>query len=188
MRHQTEPNSWQGLTLRSPSNTSRRPRSLTAWGASSGSALLSPVDLTQAMLERIAKVDPRLKSYATVMHEQALADARAAHQEIEAGRYRGPLHGVPIGIKDLCYTQGVRTMGGTAVLKNFVPTFDSTVVSKLRSEGAVMLGKLNLSEAASAGYNPAFDVAPAENITGLITERGVIQPVTRSAIEKALKV
>jgi len=119
---------------------------------------LSPVDLTQLMLDRIAKVDPRLKSYATVMSEQALADARAALQEIEAGRYRGPLHGVPIGIKDLCYTKGVRTMGGTAVLKDFVPTFDATVVSKLRSAGAVVLGKLNLSEGAAAGYNPAFDV------------------------------
>ena len=119
---------------------------------------LSPVDLTRLMLDRIARVDPRLKSYATVMSDQALADARAAFQEIEAGHYRGPLHGVPIGIKDLCYTKGVRTMGGTAVLKDFVPTFDATVVSKLRSAGAVVLGKLNLSEGAAAGYNPSFDV------------------------------
>jgi len=119
---------------------------------------LSPVDLTRMMLDRIAQVDPRLKSYATVMSEQALADASAALQEIQAGRYRGPLHGVPIAIKDLCYTQGVRTMGGTAVLKNFVPTFDSMVVAKLRTAGAVVLGKLNLSEGAAAGYNPSFDV------------------------------
>jgi amidase len=119
---------------------------------------LSPVDLTTLMLDRIGKIDPRLKSYATVMSDQALADARAALQEIEAGRYRGPLHGVPIGIKDLCYTKGVRTMGGTAVLKDFVPAFDATVVSNLRSAGAVILGKLNLSEGAAAGYNPSFDV------------------------------
>lgn len=119
---------------------------------------LSPVDLTRLMLDRIAKIDPRLKSYATVMSEQALADASAALQEIEASHYRGPLHGVPIGVKDLCYTKGVRTMGGTAVLKDFVPTFDATVVSKLRSAGAVVLGKLNLSEGAAAGYNPSFDV------------------------------
>ena len=122
------------------------------------SRALSPVDLTRVMLDRITSVDPRLKSYATLMADQALAEARAALQEIEAGRYRGPLHGVPIGIKDLCYTNGVRTMGGTAVLKDFVPTFDATVVSKLRSAGAVILGKLNLSEGAAAGYNPAFDV------------------------------
>jgi Asp-tRNA(Asn)/Glu-tRNA(Gln) amidotransferase A subunit family amidase len=119
---------------------------------------LSPVDLTRLMLDRIAKVDPRLKSYATVMREQALAEAGAALQEIEAGRYRGPLPAVPIGIKDLCYTKGVRTMGGTAVLKDFVPTFDFTVVSKLRSAGAVVLGKLNFSEGAAAGYNPSLDV------------------------------
>jgi amidase len=119
---------------------------------------LSPVDLTRLMLERIAKVDPRLKSYATVMSDQALADANEASQEIEAGHYRGPLHGMPIGIKDLCYSKGVRTMGGTAVLRDFVPTFDATVVSKLRAAGAVVLGKLNLSEGAAAGYNPSFDV------------------------------
>lgn len=119
---------------------------------------LSPVDLTRLMLDRIVKVDPQLKSYATVMSEQALADARAALQEIGAGRYRGPLHGVPIAIKDLCYTKDVRTMGGTAVLKKFVPTFDGTVVTKLRAAGAVVLGKLNLSEGAAAGYNPSFDV------------------------------
>jgi amidase len=110
------------------------------------------------MLERIAKVDSALKSFATVMREQALADAAASLREMEAGRYRGPLHGVPIGIKDLCYTKGVRTMGGTAVLRDFIPTFDSTVVSKLRAAGAVVLGKLNLSEGAAAGYNPSFDV------------------------------
>jgi amidase len=110
------------------------------------------------MLDRIARVDGNLKSYATVMSDQALADARAAEQEIQSGKYRGPLHGVPVAVKDLCYTQGVRTMGGTAVLKDFVPTFDGTVVAKLRESGAVLLGKLNLSEGATAGYNPAFDV------------------------------
>jgi amidase len=119
---------------------------------------LSPVELTRLMLERIAKVDPILKSYATVMSDQAVADATAASHEIRAGRYRGPLHGMPVAVKDLCYSKGVRTMGGTAVLRDFVPTFDGTVVSKLRAAGAVILGKLNLSEGAAAGYNPAFDV------------------------------
>jgi amidase len=119
---------------------------------------LSPVDLTHLMLDHIAKVDPTLKSYATVMSDQAVADATAAFHEIGAGGYRGPLHGMPIAIKDLCYSKGVRTMGGTAVLRDFVPTFDGTVVSKLRAAGAVILGKLNLSEGAAAGYNPSFDV------------------------------
>ena len=103
------------------------------------------------MLDCIAKVDSQLKGYATVMSEQALADAGAALQEIQAGRYRGPLHGVPIAIKDLCYTQGVRTMGGTGVLKNFVAAFDSTVVAKLRTAGAVVLGKLNLRKEPQPG-------------------------------------
>ncbi|MEA3178301.1 MAG: amidase [Gammaproteobacteria bacterium] len=97
---------------------------------------LSPVQLTQHMLDRIAQADAILKSYATIMGEQALADARAAEKEIQCGRYRGALHGVPIGVKDLCYTKGVRTMGGTAVLRNFVPTFDATVVSRLRAAGS----------------------------------------------------
>ena len=122
------------------------------------SRALSPVDITRHQLERIARIDGYLKSYATLMPEQALADARTAERDIRAGRYRGPLHGVPIGIKDLCYTKGVRTMGGTAVRKDFVPSFDATVVSKLRDAGAIVLGKLNLSEGAAAGYNPTFDV------------------------------
>ncbi len=123
-----------------------------------GSRDLSSVALTQHMLDRIATVDRSLKSYATVMSDQALADARAADQEIRAGKYRGPLHGVPIAVKDLCYTRGVRTMGGTAVLQDLVPTFDATVVSKLREAGAVLLGKLNLTEGAMLGYSPAFGV------------------------------
>jgi len=119
---------------------------------------ISPVAITQQMLTRIASVDPVLKSYATLMSDQALADARTAEKEIQAGQYRGPLHGMPIGVKDLCYTKGVRTMGGTKVLQDFIPTFDATVVTKLRAAGAVILGKLNLSEGATAGYNPARDV------------------------------
>jgi amidase len=119
---------------------------------------VSPVDLTREMLARIAAVDPVLKSYATVMGDSAMADAQAAAREIAAGRYRGPLHGVPIGIKDLCWTKGVRTMGGLAVRRAFVPQEDATVVTRLRAAGAIVLGKLNLSEGAAAGYNPAMDV------------------------------
>ncbi len=119
---------------------------------------LSPVALTRAMLERMECIDPLVKSYATVMREHALAAAATAEAEIRAGRYRGPLHGVPIAVKDLCYTSGVRTMGGTPVRKDFVPSFDATVVAKLAQAGAVLLGKLNLTEGAMAGYHPSFDV------------------------------
>ena len=119
---------------------------------------LSPVDLTRDMLARIAAIDPVLKSYATVMADSAMAEAQAAAREIAAGRYRGPLHGIPIGVKDLCWTKGVRTMGGLAVRRSFIPQEDATVVTRLRAAGAVVLGKTNLSEGAAAGYNPAMDV------------------------------
>ena len=119
---------------------------------------ISPVELTRATLERIAALDGGLKSYATVMAEQAMAAAQVAEDEIAAGRYRGPLHGVPIAVKDLCFTAGVATMGGAQVLRDFVPDFDGTVVRKLKDSGAVIVGKLNLTEGAMAGYNPAFDI------------------------------
>ena len=119
---------------------------------------VSPVELTHRTLTRIATVDPVLKSYATVMGDQAMADAERAASEIAAGRYRGPLHGVPIAIKDLCWSKGVRTMGGLAVRRDFVPEQDATVVTRLRAAGAVVLGKTNLSEGAAAGYNPVMDV------------------------------
>ena len=119
---------------------------------------LSSVELTQAILERIEALDGDLKSYATVMADSALASARAAEQEIAAGNYRGGLHGVPIAVKDLCFTTGVATMGGARVLRDFVPDFDGTVVRKLNAAGAVILGKLNLTEGAMAGYNPEFQI------------------------------
>lgn len=119
---------------------------------------VSPVALTDHMLQRIASVDTTLKSYATVMTEQARADAKTAQDEINSGTHRGPLHGVPIAVKDLCFTKSVRTMGGTPVLKDFVPDSDATVVQRLRDAGAVILGKLNLTEGALVGYHPSFGI------------------------------
>ena len=118
---------------------------------------LSPVELTRAMLDRIDAVDGRLKSYATVMAEQAMTAARTAEREIQGGVYRGVLHGVPVAVKDLCYTKGVRTMGGMAVRAEFVPDHDATVVSRLAGAGVVLLGKLNLTEGALGSYHPDFD-------------------------------
>lgn len=117
---------------------------------------LSPVDLTRRMLDRISSIDPRLRSYETVMTEQALADAARAEEEIGSGSYRGALHGIPVAVKDLCYTEGVRTMGGSGALADFVPDYDATVVARLREAGAVLLGKLSLTEGAMAGYHPDF--------------------------------
>jgi len=90
---------------------------------------LSPVDLTRQMLERIDLLDHQLKSYATVTQELALKGATQAEADIAAGRYRGALHGIPIAVKDLCYTSGIRTMGGLAVLKDFPFCISSAVMT-----------------------------------------------------------
>ena len=92
------------------------------------------------------------------MTEQAMEAGRKAEQEIQAGNYKGPLHGIPIAVKDLCFTAGTGTMGGLKVLRDFVPDYDATVVHKLREAGAVILGKLNLTEGALSGYHRDFPI------------------------------
>jgi amidase len=119
---------------------------------------VSPVEVTSQLLDRIASVDGALHSYVTVMADAAMDSARQAEREILDGRYRGPLHGMPIGVKDLCYTRGVRTMGGTRVLADFVPDYDATAVARLKTAGAVILGKLTLCEGAMGPYHPALEV------------------------------
>ncbi len=119
---------------------------------------LSPVELTTALLERIDQLDDQLKSYATLMSDSALTAAQQAEKEISSGVYRGPLHGIPIAVKDLCFTKGIRTMGGAKVLADHIPDYDSTVGKKLNDAGAVLLGKLNLTEGAMGGYHPEFDI------------------------------
>ena len=118
----------------------------------------SAVAITQSQLSRIASHDGELQAFASVLAESALTGARIADREIAAGKYRGPLHGVPIALKDLCFTRGHRTSGGAAVRRDFVPEYDATVVDKLKNAGAIILGKLNLAEGAMAGYNPEFRV------------------------------
>ncbi len=119
---------------------------------------LSPLGLTEAMLARIDALDGELHSYLTVMADAALASAARAEAEIAAGQYRGPLHGIPVAVKDLCYTRGVPTTGGLAVRADFLPGYDATVVSRLQDAGAVLLGKLNLTEGAMTGYHPDFKI------------------------------
>jgi amidase len=119
---------------------------------------LQSLDLTRRLLDRIAAVDGHLQSYVTLMTDRALASARRMDAEIEAGRYRGPLHGVPVAVKDLCYTRGVRTMAGTKIFADFVPDFDATVVARLEAAGAVILGKLVLCEGAFGPYFPGLQV------------------------------
>ena len=118
---------------------------------------VSPVEATEAYLQRIDEVDGKLNSYITVLREQALESARQAEEEIASGTYRGPLHGLPMAVKDQFYTAGIRTTGGSAVLRDFVPDEDSTVMAKLKVAGAVLLGKLNMSEFAMADiYNHPY--------------------------------
>ncbi len=107
---------------------------------------VSPVEATEAYLERIPQVDSHLNSYITVTQERAMADAHLAEQEISSGTYRGPMHGIPVAVKDQFYTKGILTTGGSSILKDFVPDEDATVMTKLDQAGAVLLGKLNLSE------------------------------------------
>ena len=119
---------------------------------------LSPVELTQAMLNRIESLDRRLHAYALVTPELALEQARAAEADIARHSYRGPLHGVPIGLKDLCYTKGIRTAHGMPIHRDFRPSFDGTAVKRLYDAGAVCLGKLQLTEGAFADHHPSITV------------------------------
>src|SRR5271169_955432 len=112
---------------------------------------ISPVQVTQDCLSRIEKLDPALNAFITVMTESALAEARAAEAEITRGEWRGPLHGIPIALKDLIDTAGTRTTAASAVFEHRVPAEDAEVVRRLRRAGAVILGKNNLHEFAYVG-------------------------------------
>jgi aspartyl-tRNA(Asn)/glutamyl-tRNA(Gln) amidotransferase subunit A len=115
---------------------------------------LSPVELTRAVLERVEKVDGTLQTYITLLRDSAMAEAKAAEAEIRRGSYRGPLHGIPIALKDNYDTKGVRTTAGAPLLRQNVPAEDSTVAARLKAAGAVLLGKLTLTEFACAGPDP----------------------------------
>jgi amidase len=117
---------------------------------------ISPVEVTQAILSRIEKHDPTLKSYTTVTPELALEQARKAETEILSGNYRGVMHGIPIAVKDLCFTKGIPTSGGMSIYREFKPDHDATVVVKLAAAGSVLLGKLHMTEGAMLEHHPAF--------------------------------
>ncbi len=115
---------------------------------------LSSVDATKSILARIERLDPGLKAYATVTADRALADAARLDAETAAGKSRGVLHGVPIAVKDLCNTAGIATAAGMAIHRRNVPTMDATVVTRLRDAGAVILGKLQMTEGAYGAHHP----------------------------------
>src|SRR5215472_17020324 len=122
------------------------------------SGALSPVELTERMLERIALVDPYLKAYVEVLSNQARVAARIADAEIRCGRYRGPLHGIPISVKALYDVKGVRSTSCSKVRENYIPEEDATVVKKLRGAGAIILGTATTYE-----FAYGFDSPPTRN-------------------------
>jgi aspartyl-tRNA(Asn)/glutamyl-tRNA(Gln) amidotransferase subunit A len=124
---------------------------------------VSPVELTQAFLARIEKLNPRLNAFITVTGTAALEDARKAEAEIARGEWKGPLHGIPLAVKDLIETAGVKTTAASAVLKDNIPTADAEVIRRLKSAGAILLGKLNLHEFAYGGSGIIGHFGPARN-------------------------
>src|SRR4029077_5347016 len=116
---------------------------------------VSALELTEQMLRRVERVDPTLKSYALVTPELALAQAKEADRLIGRGPLLSQLHGMPIAVKDLCVTKGVKTAAGMPLHRDFVPSYDATVVRRLRDTGAVLLGKLQLTEGAFPDHHPA---------------------------------
>jgi aspartyl-tRNA(Asn)/glutamyl-tRNA(Gln) amidotransferase subunit A len=119
---------------------------------------VSPVELTSFLLARIERLDPKLNSFITVAADAALAQAKKAEKEIVRGAYIGPLHGIPICLKDLFFTQGIRTTAGSRILRNFVPDSNAAVVDRLLNAGAILLGKTNMHEFAygATNLNPHF--------------------------------
>jgi aspartyl-tRNA(Asn)/glutamyl-tRNA(Gln) amidotransferase subunit A len=119
---------------------------------------VSPVEVVQAHLDRIGRLDGKLKSFVTVTADAALAAAKAAESAVMSGGPLGPLHGVPIALKDLYLTKGVKTTAGSRILADFVPDVDATVTTRLADAGAILLGKLNMHEFAYGpeGLNPHY--------------------------------
>lgn len=138
-------------------------QSISEAGALLRARKLSPVELTRACLDRIERLNPRLNAFITVTAETALQEARAAEQEIAKGNYRGPLHGIPIALKDIVDTAGVRTTAASAVFADRVPQEDARVVTLLKQAGAVIVGKTNLHEFAYGGSGLIGHFSPVRN-------------------------
>lgn len=117
---------------------------------------LSPVEVMEATLRRIERVNPTLNAYITLLGDEAMEQAQRAEQEIENGGYRGRLHGIPVSIKDLFWTKGIRTTGGSRLLADFIPREDATIVARLLTAGAIPVAKANLLELAYAVAHPDY--------------------------------
>jgi aspartyl-tRNA(Asn)/glutamyl-tRNA(Gln) amidotransferase subunit A len=124
---------------------------------------LSPVELTRALLDRIERLQPAINAYITIAADAAMAQARKAEKEIVKGHYRGVLHGIPISLKDLFYTRGIRTTAGSRILAQFVPRENAALVQRLLECGCVLLGKTNLHEFAFGATNVNPHYGPVRN-------------------------
>ena len=113
---------------------------------------VSPVEATEAYLERIDDLDFKFNSYLTVSRKEALRAAHDAEQAILQGNYLGPMHGIPVAVKDQLWSKGIRSTGGSRFLADFIPEEDATAITNLKSAGAVLLGKTNLTEFAIGGF------------------------------------
>lgn len=146
---------------------------------------ISPVELVQACLGRIERWNPLLRAYITVCADDALAAAKLAEREIMAGKWRGPLHGLPFGVKDQLNTAGIRTTLGSKVLRDHVPDHDATVIARLKAAGAILIGKENLHEFGKGGtvefpygqprnpWNPAHNPAGSSSGSGIAVAAGM---------------
>ena len=115
---------------------------------------LSPVVLVESLLHRIDRLEPQVQAWVTIDRAGALATARQLEEEVQRGSTRGPLHGVPIGVKDIYYTAGLKTTGGSRIYADFVPSYDATAVARLKQAGAIILGKTVTTEFATADPGP----------------------------------
>jgi aspartyl-tRNA(Asn)/glutamyl-tRNA(Gln) amidotransferase subunit A len=123
----------------------------------------TPTQAASEYLDRIAALDPKVKAYLTVTGEAALSRAAESDKRFKAGAPLGPLDGVPLGVKDVFCTRGVRTTCGSKILETFVPPYDATVVARLLGAGAVILGKLNMDEFAMGSSNETSYYGPVIN-------------------------
>ena len=124
---------------------------------------LSPVELVNAHLERIDQTDGKLNSFITLLRDESIAAAKEAERAVQGGNHLGPLHGIPIGLKDLYYTKGVRTTVGSKILRDFVPETDAAVTERFRQAGAIIIGKLQMHEFALGATSVNPHDGPAHN-------------------------
>ena len=127
---------------------------------------LSPVALSQALLDRIDRFDSSLRAWVTIDREEVISNARQLEAEVEQGRQLGPIHGVPVGLKDIFYTAGMMTAAGSKVYDGFVPDYDSTCVTKIKAAGGIILGKAVTTEFASSDPSPTHNPWHPEHTPG----------------------